>query len=100
VHAVHALKQGRRYLSASVAEELALSHATADGGTVESLSTRELEVLRLLVQGRSVRSIAQIMGLNPKTIANHQSAIKSKLGAETPIQLLMKASSYGFKFET
>jgi len=99
VQAVHALQRGKRYLSATVAEQLALIHASTENGTADSLSVRELEVLRLLVQGQTVRSIAQHMGLNPKTVANHQSAIKSKLGAETPMQLLMKASSCGFKFE-
>jgi len=99
VQAVHALQRGKRYLSATVAEQMALIHASTENGTADSLSVRELEVLRLLVQGQTVRSIAQHMGLNPKTVANHQSAIKSKLGAETPMQLLMKASSCGFKFE-
>jgi len=99
VQAVHALQRGKRYLSATVAEQLALIHASTENGTADSLSVRELEVLRLLVQGQTVRAIAQHMGLNPKTVANHQSAIKSKLGAETPMQLLMKASSCGFKFE-
>jgi DNA-binding NarL/FixJ family response regulator len=99
VQAVHALQRGKRYLSATVAEQLALIHASTENGTADSLSVRELEVLRLLVRGQTVRAIAQHMGLNPKTVANHQSAIKSKLGAETPMQLLMKASSCGFKFE-
>jgi DNA-binding NarL/FixJ family response regulator len=35
--------------------------------------------------------------LNPKTIANHQTAIKQKLGAETAIQLLRKANELGFE---
>jgi hypothetical protein len=35
------------------------------------------------------------MGLNAKTIANHQSAIKQKLGADTALQLLRKASQLG-----
>jgi two-component system invasion response regulator UvrY len=35
------------------------------------------------------------MGLNPKTIANHQSAIKQKLGADSAIQLLKRAAQLG-----
>jgi two-component system invasion response regulator UvrY len=52
------------------------------------LSARELEVLRLLTQGHS-------MGLNPKTVANHQSLPKQKLGADTAIRLVQKASARG-----
>jgi DNA-binding NarL/FixJ family response regulator len=37
--------------------------------------------------------------LSPKTVANHQSAIKHKLGAATPIQLLRKAESLGLHRE-
>jgi len=33
------------------------------------------------------------MGLNPKTIANHQSSIKQKLGAETALQPLRNAEA-------
>jgi DNA-binding CsgD family transcriptional regulator len=54
----------------------------------DGLSAREFEVLRQLVQGHSIRDIAEAMGLNPKTVANHQSAIKQKLGAETAVQLV------------
>ena len=59
------------------------------------LSARELEVLRLLTQGHSIKEIAKSMGLNPKTVANHQSLLKQKLGADTAIQLLQKASARG-----
>jgi two-component system invasion response regulator UvrY len=52
-------------------------------------------VLRLLAQGHSVKEIAESMGLHPKTVANHQTAIKQKLGADTAIQLLKKATQLG-----
>jgi DNA-binding NarL/FixJ family response regulator len=87
VEAVHAVASGKKYLSADIAHELALRHVELDGGTANGLSPREFEVLRLLVQGWSVRDIAEAMGLNPKTIANHQSAIKQKLGVDTAMQL-------------
>ncbi|HXN10277.1 MAG TPA: LuxR C-terminal-related transcriptional regulator, partial [Steroidobacteraceae bacterium] len=59
------------------------------------LSPRELQVLRLLVQGRSTREIARVMGINPKTVSNHQSLIRQKLGADTPIELLHVAQQLG-----
>jgi DNA-binding NarL/FixJ family response regulator len=63
----------------------------------DGLSAREFEVLRLLANGRSVKEIAESLGLNPKTVANHQSAIKQKLGADTAIQLLRKANQLGLE---
>jgi two-component system, NarL family, invasion response regulator UvrY len=80
-----------------MAQNLALHHAAADAITSNSLSARELEVLRLLVQGLSVKDIAHSLGLNAKTVANHQSSIRQKLGADTAIQLLRKANELGLE---
>ena len=96
VDAVHSVAAGKKYLSADIASKLALRDFAEHPSAADSLSAREFEVLRQLVQGRSVKEIAQAMGLNPKTISNHQSAIKQKLGADTAIQLFKKAAQLGF----
>jgi DNA-binding NarL/FixJ family response regulator len=62
---------------------------------VDGLSPRELEVLRLLAQGRSVREIAETTGLHPKTAANHQSVIKQWLGVDSALQRLQRAAELG-----
>jgi two-component system, NarL family, invasion response regulator UvrY len=97
VDAVHSVAGGRKYLSAEIAHKLALRDVALDESVADGLSAREFEVLRQLAQGKSVREIAQSMGLNPKTISNHQSAIKQKLGADTAIQLFKKASQMGLE---
>jgi two-component system, NarL family, invasion response regulator UvrY len=97
VEAVLAVASGKKYLSAAVAQALALRTATMDHAASDGLSAREFEVLRLLVQGQSIRNIAQSMGLNPKTIFNHQSAIRQKLGAESAVQLLRIAKAIGLE---
>jgi DNA-binding NarL/FixJ family response regulator len=97
VEAVHAVAQGKKYLSADIARKLALREAGVEQQGADKLSVRECEVLRLLAQGRSVKQIAQSMGLNSKTVANHQSTIKQKLGADTAIQLLIKANELGME---
>jgi len=97
VDAVHTVAAGQKYLSAAMAHNLALHQSTADEAASGSLSAREVEVLRLLVQGLPIKEIAASLGLNPKTVANHQSAIKQKLGADTAIQLLKKANQMGLE---
>jgi DNA-binding NarL/FixJ family response regulator len=67
------------------------------GEKTERLSTRELEVLRWLAQGQTVKEIAESMGLSPKTVANHQSAIKQKLEADTAIELLRRVNELGLE---
>ena len=100
VEAVHTVAEGKRYLSADIARKLALREAGIEQQGADKLSARELEVLRLLTRGRSVREIAESMGLNAKTVANHQSTIKQKLGADTAIQLLIKANQLGMETGT
>jgi two-component system invasion response regulator UvrY len=95
VEAIHAVADGRKFLSPEVAQKLALHEFGGD--QPEGLSVREFEVLELLAQGQSVKEIAESMGLNPKTISNHQTAIKQKLGADTAIALLKKATQLGFE---
>ena len=97
VEAVHSVASGKKYLSADIAHKLALRDFAVDESAADGLSAREFEVLRQLAQGKSVREIAQAMGLNPKTISNHQSAIKQKLGADTAIQLFKKAAQMGLE---
>jgi DNA-binding NarL/FixJ family response regulator len=88
VQAVHSIASGRKYVSADIAQKLALRGFEAP--EAGELTLREFEVLQWLAQGRPIRDIAESMGLHPKTIANHQSAIKAKLGAESAIDLLKK----------
>jgi two-component system, NarL family, invasion response regulator UvrY len=95
VEAIHAVAACKKYLSPEMAQKLALSEFSGD--QADALSAREFEVLRLLAQGHSVKEIAESMGLNPKTVSNHQTAIKQKLGADTAIQLLTKAMQLGLE---
>jgi len=95
VEAVRTVAQGRKYLSADVARKLALREERLPQDA--ALSAREFEVLRLLARGRSVKQIADTLGLNTKTVANHQSSIKQKLGADTALQLLIKANQLGME---
>jgi two-component system, NarL family, invasion response regulator UvrY len=95
VQAIHTIASGKRYLSPEIAQKLALRDMATDKDAAGSLSAREFEVLRLLTQGQSIREIAQSLGINVKTVANHQSVIKQKLGAESAIQLLTRAGQLG-----
>jgi DNA-binding CsgD family transcriptional regulator len=43
------------------------------------LSHREVEVLQLMCEGKSVRETAEILGLSPKTVDSHRANIMGKL---------------------
>jgi two-component system invasion response regulator UvrY len=95
VEAVATVAAGRRFLSPDVAQTLALQATSAEQAAHDMLSAREFEVLKLLVEGCTLNEIAQQLGLNPKTVSNHQSSIRQKLGAETATQLLRAAMGLG-----
>jgi len=73
--AIRAAHQGRRYLSAQVAQELA-QHATDD-----PLTPREIEVLRQVVSGKSNLEIAQLLCIAEETVKSRMKNILSKLHA-------------------
>lgn len=94
IEAVRSVASGQRYVSPDV--EAAMSkQKSRTSQLVEALSTRELEVLRLLTQGCGMDEIGARLGLSPKTAANHQSSIKQKLGASSALQLILIAQQYG-----
>jgi two-component system, NarL family, invasion response regulator UvrY len=95
VDAVRAVARGERFLSPDIARTLALQGLVGKNSALDALSTREFEIARLLAAGHSVRTIAEMLCLNYKTVANHQSSIRQKLGAQTPVQLIQIATEYG-----
>ena len=55
------------------------------------LTTREREVLRLLAEGRTVRSVADFLGLSVKTVDAHKFNLMRKLGLHNKAELVMWA---------
>ncbi|MGH8319839.1 MAG: response regulator [Steroidobacteraceae bacterium] len=95
VQAIYAVSRGERYVSPDVATNMARAAAQPGKSEIEALTPREFEVLRLLVRGETVRSISERLGLSEKTVANHQSTIREKLGARNSAQLAQLVSRIG-----
>jgi two-component system, NarL family, invasion response regulator UvrY len=100
VEAVLKVARGQSYLSNAVAQEMAVGSIAGEQDPSSMLSAREFEVLRLLVRGASLKDIAQQLGLTQKTVANHQSAIRQKLGADSAVKLLQAAARLGLEADT
>ena len=94
VTAVHAIAQGERFLSEDVAAEAPKSDRLPASG-IDTLTTREFEVLQRLARGESVKDIGEKLGLSEKTVANHQSVIREKLGVKNGVQLARLAAELG-----
>jgi len=111
IYAVHALKAGARgYVSKSapVEELLTAVRCVADGGQYiepeiafnivqtrqlsddpfQELTTREIDIMRLLGEGKDLRAIAEQLHVTYKTIANACTVIKGKLGVQRTADLI------------
>lgn len=95
VDAISAVAKGERYLSPDVRKAMAQHPSLQAGAKANTLTAREFEVLRLLAQGDTVKRIGEKLGLSEKTVANHQSAIREKLGARNSVQLARAAAQLG-----
>jgi DNA-binding NarL/FixJ family response regulator len=90
--AIKKIARGERYISPALADFLAVN-LTEDREKPlhESLSARELQVLRLIVAGKSIKEIAGEVSRSPKTISTFRSRILQKLDMKNNAQLFQYA---------
>jgi DNA-binding CsgD family transcriptional regulator len=86
-HAITALARGRQL-------RLGPARTTVDGD--EALSVRELEVLRLVVDGRSNPEIASTLFISRRTAAAHVSSILRKMNASSRVEATSEALRRGY----
>jgi DNA-binding NarL/FixJ family response regulator len=90
VDAVKAVAAGRRVLD----PRLALGPDSA-GDDAPALSARELEVLQLIVNGKSNKDIAAVLGLSANTVAVHRANIMNSLDIHNTAELVVYAIRHG-----
>ncbi|NOT12827.1 MAG: response regulator transcription factor [Methylococcaceae bacterium] len=97
VTAVCKISQGGTYVEPDIAQQLAVSMATEqdESEKIKLLSPREFDVFCLLANGYTVRKAAEKLCLSYKTVCNHGTAIKEKMGVETLTELALLASRQG-----
>ena len=70
-------------------------HFRLDTGELDMLSSRERQVLQLLVEGKSSVVIAQTLSLSPKTVETYRSRIMQKLNIRNILELVKFAIRQG-----
>ena len=93
--AIRKAAQGGVYVSPSLAETLARTlGAPAEEAHLE-LSDREFQVLQLVAQGHSMKSIAARLDISPKTVSTYRARILEKLRLQTTADLIRYALEHG-----
>jgi two-component system, NarL family, invasion response regulator UvrY len=93
--AIRRVAEGKTYIEHDIAERLVFANIRAPSLALEHLSSRDLEILRLLAGGCNLSRIADTIGISYKTAANNCSQIKAKLGATSAADLIRIAIRSG-----
>ena len=91
--AIREALQGRSYVSPSIAQEMA-DAAVVEGageGTLRDLTAREREVLQLLAEGKSMKEVAAVLTISPRTVEFHKYRIMELLRVRTNAELVQQA---------
>lgn len=93
VHAVHAIAAGESALSPAVAKKLVLRATSGQPSedTIEPLTERELEILRLAAKGMSNKQIGVALSISDRTVQGHLANIYAKLHVSTRTEAVMYA---------
>jgi len=92
VRAIRAVHDGHLLLASEAAGPLVRSAGTWGPGVgLDTLTSREREVLAELTKGRSNREIARALGVSEKTVKAHVSSVLAKLGVQDRTQAALLA---------
>ncbi|HOW80192.1 MAG TPA: response regulator transcription factor [Kiritimatiellia bacterium] len=97
LEAARKILAGGKYVNTLLAERLAaaLGDHHADQSPREALSPRELQVLCLISEGRTIKAIAAELSLSEKTIATYRARLADKTGLSTNVELARYAFRHG-----
>jgi DNA-binding NarL/FixJ family response regulator len=96
--AIHRVLAGETYISDQLQGRLVSKYIgrrpLETDSPVDTLSNRELQVFRLIGEGKSTRQIAENLSLSIKTIESHREHIKNKLNIESAAKLAQRATQW------
>jgi DNA-binding NarL/FixJ family response regulator len=95
VEAIHEVGKGGEYLPPAMARSIAFAGPTFAQSPLSKLTTREMEILRLLSAGKSLSEVAWLVHSSYKTVANTSSIMRQKLGVRTSVELVRFAIESG-----
>jgi DNA-binding NarL/FixJ family response regulator len=95
VDALGAIVRSQTYISSAIARKIALQSLDSTGDPLQQLSAREFEIFRMLAEGADSDQIAAALKISSKTVANYQTAIKQKLGINSPVEMVRLAMRCG-----
>lgn len=94
--AIREALRGRSYVSPLITPEMLDSASAPDQAhRSRELSPREREVLQLLAEGKSMKEVAALLDISPRTVEFHKYRIMELLGVRTNAELVQQAIKFG-----
>ena len=91
IHTIHKVMAGDIYLCADVADKFVIKTKTKDENKDDPcsiLSPREFEIVRLILQGKSIKEMVEILGIKDKTVNTFRYRIYKKLQVKNDVELI------------
>lgn len=94
ISAVRKVSEGSMFITNELAQRLAFDEGTQKPRRFfRKLSTREVEVLKLLASGKRNKDVAQGLNLNEKTVSTYKARLMKKLNVDNLVDLLQQAKA-------
>jgi len=93
VHAIHEVLENRHYVAPEIAQRMAVSQVSAS--PFEGLSSRELQVMLMMMEGKKIAEISEALSLSPKTVSTYRHRVHDKVGVKTDVELARLAMFHG-----
>ena len=92
--AIHIIMQGNTYLSNRMQQRLnSIKKRNQSGAYYKKLSTREIEVLKLIAIGKKNKEIATELAINEKTVSTYKTRLMKKLAVDNIVDLINRAKT-------
>jgi DNA-binding NarL/FixJ family response regulator len=92
VKAIRKIISGGKYISSSLAERLITDIDAYGKPRHEKLSDRELEIMRMIAQGKAIKKIAEELCLSENTVSTYRTRILKKMNMTTNAEIFGYAS--------
>ena len=79
----------------SLVTQLGVRHANPESRRFPAMTSRELDVLRLMSEGKDVRANARLLGISENTCRGHVKSILAKTGAHSQLEAVVVAARLG-----
>ena len=89
--AIREVMHGRSYVTPLATEGLVGSLLHVDQGPAHELTSRQREVLQLLAEGHSMKEVASVLNLTPRTVAFHKYRMMEQLKIKSTAELIQYA---------